>query len=168
MAEYRINKQIRAQTVVLIDHEGVQHGAISIRDALAKAQEAGLDLVEVHPRDVEPVCKLMNYGKVQYQQQKRERDSKKTHVSDKEVKLSPAIGQGDLDTKLRHAREFLEKGHKVKFTIMLKGRQIGRAEDARKILHNLAADLADVGTPDGGLTRANARQLNVLIAPKKK
>ncbi len=115
----RINREIRARKVRVISSTGEQIGLLDTEEALRRAEQQKLDLVEIAPNASPPVCKIIDYGKFRYDQTKREKESKKAshQVKVKEVKVKPNIGEHDLDTKMRHAKGFLEKGNKVKFTI---------------------------------------------------
>ncbi|MGR3952051.1 MAG: translation initiation factor IF-3 [Chlamydia sp.] len=126
----RVNFEIRAPKVRVIGAGGDQLGVMTIQEALHAAQEAGLDLVEIVATSTPPVCKIIDHGKFRYDQAKREKESKKSQhqIKVKEVKISPNISENDFDVKVRHAREFLEKGNKVKFTCMFRGREIMHPE----------------------------------------
>lgn len=135
------------------------------------AQEAGLDLVEIVPGSNPPVCKIINFGKFRYDQTKREKESKKSQhqIKVKEVKLKPNIDAHDLATKLRHAREFISKGNKVKITCMFRGREMVHPEFGERIVRQMCADLEDLATPESP-PKMFGRTLTVVLAPgvKKK
>ena len=122
----RINREIRAATVRVIDAEGTQLGILALTDALAEAAKGGLDLVEVAPNSTPPVCRIMDYGKFRYQQSKKLQDAKKsqTVIQIKEIRLRPKTEAHDLQVKIRHVRKFLEQRDKVKITMMFRGREI--------------------------------------------
>jgi translation initiation factor IF-3 len=141
----RVNHQIRASRVRLIDPDGEQIGVMDVEDARAQAEAENLDLVEVAPKADPPVCRIMDYGKYKYQQQKRARDKRSGRVELKQVKLRPNTDDHDLMTKLRHARKFLENRNKVKITVNFKGREITHPEIARELLERSAEELEDVG-----------------------
>lgn len=126
----RINRQIRAQQVRLIGPDGNQVGVVTLSEAFKLADEHGLDLVEISPNAQPPVCKVIDYGKFRYDQTKRDRESKKAQhqIKVKEVKLKPNIDEHDFQFKLRRARQFLEKGNKVKVTCMFRGREMAHPE----------------------------------------
>lgn len=128
----RINEQIRVREVRLIYGEGEKSEVkiISTRDALELAKERNLDLVEVSPNANPPVCKILNFGKYRYEQEKRLRDSRKNQkaLKNKEIRMQPKIGAGDLDTKAKHIQEFLDDGNKVKVTIRFRGRELAHTE----------------------------------------
>jgi translation initiation factor IF-3 len=133
--------------VRLIDHEGNQRGVMPTGEAQKLADELGLDLVEVSPTARPPVCRIMDFGKYKYEQSKKQKQSRKKqhafHV--KEVKLRPKTEEHDYQFKKRHAEEFLEKHHKVKFTVMFRGRELDHRELGQRILDKMTRDLAHVG-----------------------
>jgi len=126
----RINQNIRVREVRLIDDEGNQLGVVATADALKMADEKELDLVEVSPNANPPVCKIMDYGKYRFEQEKKLRDSKKNQkvLKLKEIRMQPKIGTGDLDTKAKHIQEFLNEGDKVKITIRFRGRELAHTD----------------------------------------
>ena len=126
----RINEHIRVREVRLIDDEGGQNGIVSTREALELAKERNLNLVEVSPNANPPVCKILDFGKYRYEQEKRLRDSRKNQkaLKIKEIRMQPKIGSGDLDTKAKHVQEFLDEGDKVKVTIRFRGRELAHTE----------------------------------------
>jgi translation initiation factor IF-3 len=128
-----VNQQIRVREVRLIDEEGNQLGILPIQDALHLAYERSLDLVEVAPNAVPPVCRLLDYGKFQYEKQKKDREARKAQkiIEVKEIRLRPRTGEHDLDTKVRQAISFLEEGSKVKVAVRFRGREITHPEIAR-------------------------------------
>jgi translation initiation factor IF-3 len=165
--EPRVNRRIRGPELRVIDPDGEQLGIMDIEDALDRAEEAGLDLVEVAPMAKPPVCRIMDYGKYKYQQKKRSAEAKKksARVELKEVKLRPKTDDHDFLTKVRHARSFLEEGNKVKFTIMFRGREITHPEIASRMLvraAELLTDAADV-EQDG---RLEGRNMTMMLSPR--
>src|SRR5699024_7243109 len=126
----RINADIRAPEIRLIDAEGEQVGIVSVPEALRKAEEAGLDLVEISPNAKPPVCRLMDYGKFRYQEQKRQQEAraKQKIVQLKEVKFRPATDEGDFQVKLRNVKRFLADGDKVKVSLRFRGREMAHQE----------------------------------------
>ena len=126
----RINEQIRVREVRLIDDEGNQKGIVPTLEALKMARERELDLVEVAPTANPPVCKILDFGKYRFEQEKKLRDSKKNQkvLKLKEIRMQPKIGSGDLDTKAKHVQEFLDAGDKVKVTIRFRGRELAHTE----------------------------------------
>ncbi|MBR7080276.1 MAG: translation initiation factor IF-3 [Treponema sp.] len=126
----RVNEQIRVREVRLIDDEGIQKGIVPTLEALKLAKERDLDLVEVSPNANPPVCKILDFGKYRFEQEKKLRDSKKNQkvLKLKEIRMQPKIGSGDLDTKAKHVQEFLNEGDKVKVTIRFRGRELAHTE----------------------------------------
>ena len=126
----RVNEMIRIREVRLIDDEGNQKGIVPTLEALRMAKEKDLDLVEVAPTANQPGCKILNFGKYRFEQEKKLRDSKKNQkvLKIKEIRMQPKIGTGDLDTKVKHIQEFLDEGNKVKVTIRFRGRELAHTE----------------------------------------
>jgi translation initiation factor IF-3 len=143
----RTNRQIRVAEVRIIDDDGQQVGVMSIEDALRRAEEAGLDLIEVAANANPPVCRIADLGKFRFEQDKRARDAKKNqHVSEvKEVRLRPRTDEHDLQVRVRAARRFLEDGHKVKVEVRFRGREASHPEVARAQIASIAAGVADIG-----------------------
>lgn len=162
----RVNRQIRVPKVRLIDEEGQQVGVVSLSEALQRAEDAELDLVEVVPTASPPVCKILNYGKYRYDQTKREKESKKAQhqVKVKEVKVKPNINEHDLQTKVRQARDFLAKNNKVKVTCMFRGREMVHPEIGENLVRRICEELSDVGTLETPMKRMG-RFLHVVLAP---
>jgi translation initiation factor IF-3 len=154
--------------VRVIDEEGNQVGIIPTRDALEMARQRGLDLVEVAPNAVPPVCRLMDYGKFRYEQSRRERESRKhQHVVElKEIRLQPKIDDHDVETKRRQAMKFLEGGDKVKFTVRFRGREMAHPEIGRQILEGLAEGLRPFATIEQ-TPRMEGRTMTLHLAPLK-
>ena len=165
----RINEQIRAVKIRLIDQDGQQVGVVSRSEALTRAHEAGLDLVEVVPNSEPPVCKIIDYGKFRYDQTKREKESKKgqMQIKVKEIKVKPNIDIHDLQTKARHAREFLEEGNKVKITCMFRGREMAHPEIGQKVVQDLIVGLEDVSMIESA-AKLLGRNLIAILAPSGK
>jgi len=166
--EPNVGRQIRAPKVRVISDEGEQVGILDLRDALAMADEKGLDLVEVSPQARPPVCKLMDWGKFKYALKKKAGEQKKkTHqMQIKEIKMRPKTDEHDLTTKTRHAREFLEEGHGVKLTLRFRGREIIYAEGAMEQLFKVANDISDLGTIKSHPS-LEGRAMSMVILPKK-
>ncbi len=141
----RINEQIRVREVRLIDDEGERNGIIPVIEALKLAKERDLDLVEVSPNANPPVCKILNYGKYRFEQEKRLRDSRKAQkvLKLKEIRMQPKIGSGDLDTKAKHVQEFLDEGDKVKVTIRFRGRELAHTELGYDVLNEVLKRLKE-------------------------
>jgi translation initiation factor IF-3 len=164
-----VNREIRAPKVRLISHKGEQVGIVSLYEALAMAEENGLDLVEIVPTSVPPVCKVMNFGKFRYDQSKREKENKKAQhqIRVKEIKLKPNIDVHDLETKTRHARDFLTSGNKVKITCTFRGREMMHPEIGEKIVKQVCEQLEDVSTAEAP-QKFMGRVLIVVLAPGAK
>lgn len=135
----RINEMIRIREVRLIDDEGNQKGIVPTVEALRLAKEKDLDLVEVSPNANPPVCKILDYGKYRFEQEKKLRDAKKNQkvLKLKEIRMQPKIGSGDLDTKAKHVQEFLDEGDKVKVTIRFRGRELAHTELGYDVLNEV-------------------------------
>ena len=141
----RINEQIRVREVRLIDDEGEQKGIVPTIEALKMAKERELDLVEVAPTANPPVCKILDYGKYRFEQEKKLRDSKKNQklLKLKEIRMQPKIGAGDLDFKSKHVQEFLAEGNKVKVTVRFRGRELAHTELGLDVLNEVLKRLGD-------------------------
>lgn len=165
----KVNREIRAPKVRVIGNEGEQVGIIALFEALAMAEEQGLDLVEIVPGSVPPVCKIMNFGKFRYDQSKREKENKKAQhqIKVKEIKLKPNIDDHDLQTKTRHARDFLQDGNKVKITCTYRGREMMHTEIGEKIVREMCQALEDVSTTESP-PKMMGRMLLVVLAPGAK
>lgn len=154
-------------SVRLIDDANAQVGIVATDEALTKAREVGLDLVEVSPTSDPPVCRIMDYGKWLYQQKRKLREAHKKHTQHattlKEVRLRPEIDKHDLDIKLRHAHEFLEKGHKVQFTVLFRGRQILHQDLGRAVLDQITASLEDLAKVERSAIMTGRRMVLILI-----
>jgi translation initiation factor IF-3 len=165
----RINGGIRADQVRLVDEANNQVGVVPRAEALNKAQEAGLDLVEVAPNSEPPVCRIMDYGKWLYQQKRRVRDAhkKSQHPSAtlKEIRLRPETDSHDLEIKVGHARAFLEKGHRVQFSVFFRGRQMLHKEQGNEMLNGIMASLQDVAKIERP-SAMTGRRMTLLIIPK--
>ncbi len=141
----RINEQIRVREIRLIDDKGEQKGIVPVLEALKMAKECELDLVEVSPTANPPVCKILDFGKYRFEQEKRLRESKKNQkvLKLKEVRMQPKIGPGDLDTKAKHVQEFLDEGNKVKVTIRFRGRELAHTELGFDVLKEVQKRLTE-------------------------
>jgi translation initiation factor IF-3 len=137
--DLRINEQIRVREVRLIDDEGGQKGIIPTSEAIRMAKELGLDLVEVAPQAVPPVCKILNYGKYKFEQEKKVRDLKKDQKIQKlkEIRMQPKIDDHDLDFKSKHVKDFLDEGNKVKVTVRFRGRELAHTELGLDVLNEV-------------------------------
>lgn len=164
---FKINEQIRAKEIRLIDHEGNMIGVSTVAQGLKMAQDVGLDLIEVSPNANPPVCKISNYGKMKYEMQKKAADAKKKQkvVELKEIKMTINIGKSDYDTKLRHAKEFIEKGQKVKIGIRMKGREITHRDLAEKMMQNIMLETESFSKPEVN-PRLEGMQMTVTLIKK--
>lgn len=153
----------------LISADGTQLGIKPLPEALGMARQLDLDLVEVAPLASPPVCRIMDYGKFRYEESQKAKESRKktVHVSIKEVKFRPKIGKGDFDTKVRHARDFLADGHKVKVTLQFRGREMAHPELGSKILDAVLEQLDGLGKVETQ-ARLEGRNMTMVLAPEKK
>src|SRR4029453_17663060 len=167
--EPRINDRIRAREVRLIGPDGAQLGIKPLPEALHIARELDLDLVEVAPDANPPVCKVLDYGKFKYEEAQRAKESrrKSSSISIKEMKYRPKIGQGDFDTKTRKIAEFLGEGHKVKVTIMFRGREVYHPELGMKILEQVADNVASLAKIEAS-PKLDGRNMTMVLAPDRK
>ena len=165
----RVNREIRAPKVRLIGKDGSQVGVVSIKDAMMHAEQAGLDLVEISPNANPPVCKIIDYGKFRYQMTKKERESKKAQhqAKLKEIKVKPNIDEHDLMTKIKRAREFIEKGNKVRVTCMFRGREMAHPELGAKVTQRFVEDLGDIAQIEAP-PKQMGRNLSLVLAPQGK
>lgn len=149
--------------------ESEQLGILPLREALALAESQQLDLVEVSPTAVPPVCRIMDYGKFKYQQSKKLQEAKKKQVQVqlKEVKLRPKTDEHDLQFKIKHVRRFLEEGNKAKITVVFRGREITHQELGMNALDNFAAELQDIGIVEVK-QKMEGRSMFIIVAPKTK
>ncbi len=167
--KYRINERIRAKEVRLIGPDGKQIGIVPLREALAKAEEYGLDLVEVAPQASPPVCKIMDYGQFLYQEAKKAKEAKKrqTQVELKEIKVRPKTEEHDLQTKIRHIRRFLEDKNKVKIRVFFRGREMAHPELGQQVLQKIQEAVKDLGRVEMA-PRMEGRQMIMILGPVKK
>ena len=167
--ETRINDRIRAREVRLVDADGTQLGIKALPEALHIAREADLDLVEVAPMANPPVCRIMDYGKYKFDAAQRAKESRRktTNVGIKEMKYRPKIGPGDFDTKTRQVSKFLSQGHKVKITIMFRGREMSHQELGLKILHRVAEEVGPVAKVEAA-PKVDGRNMIMVLAPDKR
>ncbi len=167
LPDNRINRQIRAKEVRVIGDDGELVGIMTVPEALEKAQEAGLDLVEVAPKANPPVCKVMDYGKFRYQQQKRAHEAKKKQsvIQIKEVKVRPKIDDHDYQFKLQHVRRFLTAGDKAKVSVWFRGREIVHRDIGQKILERFIDDTQDIGEVES-LPRMEGRNMTITLMAK--
>jgi translation initiation factor IF-3 len=163
----RINEQIHIREVRVTSATGEQLGIMPTREALRLAEEQHLDLVEVAPKAKPPVCRIMDFGKYRYEQQKREKEAKKKQkvITIKEVKLRPHIEQHDFEVKLKNAMRFLSEGNKVKVTIMFRGRELSHPELGKEVLGRVAETLGDGVQIERG-AKLEGRNMTMIVAPK--
>ncbi len=164
----RINDQIRAAEVRLIDEKGEQLGVVSLQEALKKADEAGFDLVEVSPTAKPPVCRIIDYGKFLYQKEKKLKEARKKQktVEIKEMKFTPRIDKHDFDYRIKRVREFIAKGDKVKITIRFRGREMAHTElgfDVIKRVKEEVKDICQIEKP----SKLEGRNITMVIVPLK-
>lgn len=164
--EYNINFRIRAREVLVIDEQGEQLGTFPTGDAVKLAQDRGLDLVEVSPSSVPPVCRLLDYGKFRFLQTKKERDAKKTQKVNllREVRFRPRIGDHDMEAKKRQVSKLLAEGSKVKLTVMFRGREITHQNIGVDLLRRTAEAFKEKATVEAPPTM-DRRRLSIIISP---
>src|SRR6188472_3593092 len=163
----RVNERIRVREVRVIDDTGQQLGIMAPQQALVIARQKGLDLVEIAATAVPPVCRIMDFGRYQYQEQKRARSAKKHQkiIEVKEIKFRPKVDEHDYQFKKKHIERFLADGDKVKATIFFRGREMAHPEIGRRILERLIDDLADVATPEN-MPRQEGNQMHTILSQK--
>jgi translation initiation factor IF-3 len=167
--DHRVNERIRVETVRLIDQEGNQRGVMATREALALARSLDLDLVEIAPTAQPPVCRIMDYGKFKFDEAQKAKESRRKtlNVGVKEMKYRPKIGAGDFGTKTRLVEKFLSEGHKVKVTIMFRGRESAHPELGKKILDRIVEQLEDVARVESA-PKLDGRNMIMVLGPDKK
>ena len=158
---------IESAQVRLVNHNGDTLGVVSRNDAIRMAEEVGLDLVEVSPNAVPPVCKIIDYGKFKYEAQKKANIARKKQktVDIKEIKMRPAIDTHDYETKMRSARRFLEEGDKVKVTVRFRGREMMHAERGMIVLERIQTDLGEVAKVEQ-TPKMEGRMMTMIVAPR--
>ncbi len=163
----RINDAIRVREVRLIDENGDNVGVVNRNDAMERATQAGLDLVEISPDAQPPVCKIMDYGKFKFEQQKKAAEARKKQkvVEIKEIKMRPAIDDHDYDVKLRAIRRFFEEGDKVKVTLRFRGREMAHQELGMAVLQRVKAEVETIAKVESE-PRLEGRQMVMVLAPK--
>lgn len=164
-----MNEEINAAKVRLLDEEGEQLGVVNIEDALRQAEEAELDLVEIVPNASPPVCRIMDYGKFIFEQNKKRHAAKKKQkqIQVKEIKFRPGTDEGDYQVKLRNLMRFLQEGDKAKVTLRFRGREMAHQELGMQLLKRVESDLAEYGSVEQ-FPKMEGRQMVMLIAPTKK
>ncbi|MBB6261118.1 translation initiation factor IF-3 [Paenochrobactrum gallinarii] len=163
----RSNRDIRVPRVQLIDAEGHNHGDMTIQDAIAMAEEAGLDLVEIVPNAEPPVCKIVDLGKLKYQSQKKAAEARKKQktVEIKEIKMRPNIDTHDYEVKMKAAHRFFDEGDKVKFTLRFRGREMAHQELGMKLLQRVKEETLDIAKVEAE-PRLEGRQMMMVLAPR--
>ena len=166
----RVNDRIRSNEIRLIGAEGENVGVVTPARGIEMAQEVGLDLVEISPNANPPVCKIMDFGKFKYEQQKRESEARKKQkiIEVKEVKFRPNTDTHDYDVKMRNVFKFLENGDKVKITLRFRGREMAHQDLGRKLLHRVADDVHEAGAGKvDSIPKMEGRQMVMMINPVK-
>ena len=165
--EALINEEIRAKEVRLIDADGTQIGIVSIQEAMAKAHEADLDLVNISPNAAPPVCRIMDYGKYRYDQQKKEKEARKKQKTTevKEMRLGIFTEEHDLETKAKLVSKFLEGGDKVKISMRFRGREMGYVKKGEETMLNFAGLFAELGNLEKA-PKLEGRNMSMILAPK--
>lgn len=163
----RVNDMISAKEVRVIDQNGEMKGVFSVQEAQRMAEAAGLDLVEISPNTDPPVCKILDFGKYKYEQQKKAAEARKKQkvIDIKEIKISPRIDKHDYEVKMRNARRFLEEGDKVKVTMRFRGREMSHMEIGINLLRKMKEELADVCTVEME-PKFEGRQMMMVLAAK--
>ncbi|WP_226816357.1 translation initiation factor IF-3 [Advenella sp. FME57] len=165
----RINAEIRIPEVRLIGVDGEQLGIVKTAEALRLAEQEGIDLVEIAPNAEPPVCRIMDYGKFKYQEQKRQQEAKAKQkiIQVKEVKFRPATDEGDYQVKLRNLKRFIEDGDKAKVTLRFRGREMAHQELGMRVLERVRDDMAELVQVEA-MPKLEGRQMVMVLAPKRK
>lgn len=166
---YRINQYIQAKEVRVVDGSGKQIGVLPIFNAIQKAREAGVDLIEVAPLAKPPVCKIIDFKKFKYLEAKKEREEKKGQKKGelKEILLSPFIATNDLNTRKKRITEFLKEGNKVKVRVKFSGRELSKKSFGERVLNQVVNDLAEISVKEGE-AKFQGRELFLILAPNRK
>jgi translation initiation factor IF-3 len=166
---HRLNDQIRVTPVRVVGQDGEVVGIIPTSEALQQAIEAGLDLVEVAPNVRPPVCRIMDYGKFKYEQKKKHAKNAKQHQAQlKEIRLRPKTGDHDIEFKVKQARGFLEHGHKVKVSVIFRGRENAHHERGQELLKEIVGLLEDVSKVEKAPGMESGRSMTLVVTPKPK
>lgn len=165
--ELRVNSRIRVREVRVIGEVGDQLGVMATQDAIKRAEEAGLDLVEVAPTATPPVCRIIDYSRYKYEQEKREKEARKKQkiVHIKELRMGPKIGEHDYQFKRRNLEDFLKRGDKVKVTMMFRGREMAHVDLGRKVLDRLASEISSIGEIEES-PRLEGRIISMVVRAK--
>ncbi len=163
----RVNREIDVRSIRLVGADGEMIGVVTLREGLQMAEDAGLDLVEVSPNADPPVCKILDFGKFKYEDQKKKNAARKKQkvIEVKEIKLRPNIDDHDYDVKMRSMRKFREEGDKVKVTLRFRGRELAHQDLGMKVLEKVRDDLEDLGKVEQ-VPKMEGRQMVMVIAPK--
>lgn len=163
----RINEEIEATEVRLVDENGEQAGVVSFEDAMQRATLAQMDLVEVSPNAAPPVCKIIDYGKLKYQEQKKKNEARKKQktIDVKEIKLRPNIDTHDYDVKMRNARRFIDDGDKVKVTLRFRGREMAHQDLGAQVLEKVRGELDEIAKVEQ-MPKMEGRQMVMVMSPR--
>jgi translation initiation factor IF-3 len=163
----RVNEEITAMSIRLVDEKGAMQGVVALREALEKAVEAGLDLVEIAPTASPPVCKILDYGKFKYEEQKKKNEARKKQkvIEIKEIKLRPTIDDNDYNIKMRAMLRFLQEGDKVKVTLRFRGRELAHQDLGMAVLVRVRDDLDPIAKVEQ-MPKMEGRQMVMVVAPK--
>ena len=163
----RVNEEIRVPQVRLIDQDGEMMGVMSARDGMLRAYAVGLDLVEISPNADPPVCKILDYGKFKYEQQKKKNEAKKKQkvIEIKEIKVRPNIDENDYQVKMRAMKSFIEEGDKVKVTLRFRGREMAHQDIGVRVLERISAEM-DLTTKVEQMPRLENRQMVMVLSPR--
>ena len=163
----RVNEEIRVPQVRLIDQDGEMMGVMGARDAMLRAFAVGLDLVEISPNADPPVCKILDYGKFKYEQQKKRNEAKKKQkvIEIKEIKVRPNIDENDYQVKMRAMKSFIEEGDKVKVTLRFRGREMAHQDIGVRVLERIRAEM-DLTTKVEQMPRLEDRQMVMVLSPR--
>lgn len=165
--EPRINNQISAASIRLVDHNGNMVGVVTVNEGLRMAEQVGLDLVEISPNAAPPVCKILDYGKYRYELQKKAHEARKKQkvIQIKEIKLRPTIDKHDLEIKIRNVMGFLEEGDKVRITLRFRGREMDHQELGMQVLERVQEALKDAAKIEAP-PRIEGKQISMMVGPK--
>lgn len=163
----RVNEEIRIPSVRLIDQEGEMQGVMTVREAMQRAFSVGLDLVEISPNADPPVCKILDFGKFKYEQQKKKNEAKKKQkvIEIKEIKVRPNIDENDYQVKMRAMKSFIEEGDKVKVTLRLRGREMAHQDIGVRVLERIRAEM-DTTSKVEQMPRMENRQMVMVLSPR--
>ena len=163
----RVNEEIKVPSIRLVDADGEMVGVVSVQEGMEMAQEVGLDLVEVSPAADPPVCKILDYGKFKYAEQKKRNEARKKQkvIEIKELKMRPGIEEHDYQTKMRSMFRFLDEGDKVKITIRFRGREMAHQNLGVRVLDRIQQDVGDIAKIEQS-PRTEGRMMTMVIAPK--